>query len=187
MQMTIKDTKIPGCYEITPRIVRDERGVFVKTFHQEVFHQHNLTTNWREEYYSVSHRGVLRGLHFQLPPHDHEKLVYCTAGSVLDAAVDLRKGSPAYGRYVLLKLSAETGTMLYLPRGLAHGFYVQSDSATMVYKVSSVYAQDHDAGILWDSVGIPWPDNHPNLSQRDAHFPALGSFSSPFTYSGDGV
>ena len=186
MQMTVRETSIPGCREITSRIIRDERGVFVKTFHQEVFRQHNLNTEWREEYYSVSHRGVLRGLHFQLPPHDHEKLVYCTAGTVLDAVVDLRHGSPTYGCHLLVELSAEQGNILYLPRGLAHGFYVTSESATIMYKVSSVYAPDFDSGILWNSAGIPWPDDGPELSARDTGFSSMESFSSPFYYITDG-
>ncbi|KIE43356.1 dTDP-4-dehydrorhamnose 3,5-epimerase [Geobacter anodireducens] len=180
--MDFRETDIPGCVEITPRILRDERGTFVKTFHREMFAMQGLNTAWAEEYYSVSHRGVLRGLHFQLPPHDHDKLVYCTRGSVLDAALDLRRGSPTYGGHVLLELSATAGNMLYLPRGLAHGFYVQSESATLVYKVTSVYAPQHDAGILWNSAGIPWPDNAPTLSPRDAGFGSFNGFASPFEY-----
>ncbi len=183
--MDFRQTTIPGCYEIIPRILRDERGVFVKVFQEEVFKEHGLTTDWREEYYSVSRRRVLRGLHFQLPPHDHDKLVYCTAGVVLDAAVDLRKGSPAYGSHVILELSAEKGNMLYIPRGLAHGFYVTSASATMMYKVSSVYAPEYDSGILWNSAGIPWPDVHINISERDWNFYPLDRFESPFTYFSD--
>lgn len=128
--MDFRQTTIPGCYEIIPRILRDERGVFVKVFHEGVFEEHGLTTDWREEYYSISHRGVLRGLHFQLPPHDHDKLVYCTAGAVLDAVVDLRKGSQTYGSHVLQELSAEMGNMLYIPRSLAHDFYVTSNKMT---------------------------------------------------------
>jgi len=187
MQMTIREMTIPGCFEISPRIFRDERGVFVKTFHDEVFQRHDLTTKWCEEFYSVSCRGVLRGLHFQLPAHEQDKLVYCTAGAVLDAALDLRRGSPSYGCHLLLEVSAEAGNMLYLPRGLAHGFYVLSESATLVYKVSSVYSPEHDAGILWNSAGILWPDDTPRLSRRDARFPTLGNFSSPFHYNGDRI
>ena len=187
MQMTVREMTIPGCFEISPSISRDERGAFVKTFHQEVFQRHNLTTDWREEFYSVSSHGVLRGLHFQLPPHEHDKLVYCTAGAVLDAALDLRLGSPSYGCHILLELSAEAGNMLYLPRGLAHGFCVQSDSATLVYKVSSIHAPEHDTGILWNSAGIPWPDHNPRLSRRDARFATLANFSSPFHYDGDRI
>lgn len=182
MQITIRKTPIPGCREISTRILRDLRGVFVKTFHDEVFKEQGLTTDWREEYYSISRRGVLRGLHFQIPPHDHEKLVYCTAGTVFDAVVDLRNGSPSFGRHHVMELSAERGNMLYIPRGLAHGFYVTSDSATMMYKVSTVYAPEFDTGILWNSSEIPWPEEKPELSARDAEFPALENFSSPFIF-----
>ncbi|HOP41027.1 MAG TPA: dTDP-4-dehydrorhamnose 3,5-epimerase [Geobacteraceae bacterium] len=185
MQMRIKETTIPGCREIFPCILRDQRGAFVKTFHDEVFHSNGLATDWREEYYSVSRHGVLRGLHFQLPPHDHEKLVYCTAGSVIDAVVDLRKGSPTYGRHLIVKLSADQGNMLYIPRGLAHGFYVTDESATMLYKVSSVYSPEYDSGILWNSAGIPWPDDNPDISTRDAGFSSLDRFLSPFTFEGN--
>jgi dTDP-4-dehydrorhamnose 3,5-epimerase len=186
MQMSVKDTAIPGCREILPSIMGDHRGFFVKTFHEGIYRNYGLGTIWQEEYYSVSHRGVLRGLHFQLPPHDHEKLVYCTVGTVLDAVVDLRNGSPTFGRHLLLKLDAEQGNMLYIPRGLAHGFYVESGSATMMYKVSSVYAPEYDSGIHWNSAGIPWPDANPELSERDARFPGLADFSSPFKYEGCG-
>ncbi|MGA7829255.1 MAG: dTDP-4-dehydrorhamnose 3,5-epimerase [Geobacteraceae bacterium] len=184
--MTIKETIIPGCCEILPRIVRDHRGAFIKTFQEETFHEHRLNTHWCEEYYSVSRQGVLRGLHFQLPPHDHEKLVYCTAGTVLDAVVDLRNGSPTYGCHIAVKLDAERGNMLYLPRGLAHGFYVTSESATMMYKVSSAYSPEHDSGILWSSAGIPWGTIDPIISSRDIQHPALSDFSTPFRYSSQG-
>lgn len=180
--MIVKETTIPGCFEIIPRLLRDERGLFVKTYHQELFQQYNLNTNWCEEYYSKSYRGVLRGMHFQLPPYDLVKLVYCTDGAVLDAVVDLRKGSPAYGQHILLELNAEIGNILYLPRGLSHGFYVQSDSATILYKVSSVYAPQHDTGILWNSAGIKWPTKDPIISERDSMFPTLANFSSPFYF-----
>ena len=181
--MTFRETSLPGCYEITPPLLQDERGLFVKTFHHDLFEAHGLNTGWREEYYSVSRRRVLRGLHFQLPPHDHEKLVYCTAGTVLDAALDLRSDAPSYGSHIMLELSAEKGNMLYLPRGVAHGFYVLSESATMHYKVSTVYAPQHDAGIAWDSAEIPWPDPAPIVSRRDAAFEGFRDFVSPYRVS----
>ena len=184
--MNIKKTAIPGCFEIIPRIFRDHRGLLVKTFHEQLFRENDLNTSWREEYYSVSRGGVLRGLHFQRPPHDHVKMVYCAEGSVLDAVLDLRKGSPSYGRHILIELSSATGNMLYLPSGLAHGFYVTSETAVMMYKVSSVHAPDCDSGVLWNSAGIPWPDETPALSDRDARFPALENVSSPFSYRNDG-
>ena len=180
--MDILDTSLPGCFQIQPVVRADERGSFTKVFHEEIFRSAGLRTDFAEEYYSVSRRGVLRGLHFQLPPHDHAKLIYCTQGKVLDAALDLRRGSPTYGRHLTLELSQEQGNMLYLPAGLAHGFYTLSEQATMVYKVTSVYAPQHDGGVLWDSAGIAWPDTGPVLSQRDREFSALADFDTPFQY-----
>lgn len=178
--MDLRQTTLAGCYEIIPSFFCDERGSFVKTFHFDTFIKHGLNTEWKEEYYSVSKQGVLRGLHFQLPPHDHEKLVYCTAGCVFDVAVDLRVGSPSYGEHFQLELNAEKANMLYIPRGFAHGFCVKSESATMMYKVSSVYAPEHDGGILWSSVGIKWPEDKPVLSLRDSQFQDFSTFKSPF-------
>lgn len=180
--MDIINTRIPGCFELHPAPFRDERGVFVKTFHEDNYAQNGLETYFAEEYYSLSHRGVLRGLHFQLPPRDHTKLVYCVAGEVIDAVVDLRVGSPAYGKFETFNLSAEKANMIYIPPGLAHGFYVVSQSAIMMYKVTTVYSPEHDTGILWNSAGIPWPDMHPVVSKRDSEFIALVDFKSPFTY-----
>ncbi|MES2741352.1 MAG: dTDP-4-dehydrorhamnose 3,5-epimerase [Pseudomonadota bacterium] len=180
--MHILPTALPGCFQLVPNILRDTRGSFVKVFHEEVFRQHGLATAYAEEYYSVSRRGVLRGLHFQTPPMAHVKLVYCAQGAVLDAAVDLRAGSPTYGRHLLCELSADNGHMLYLAPGVAHGFYTLSEQALMVYKVTSTYSQPHDGGILWNSAGIAWPDAEPLLSVRDQHFTPLADFASPFTF-----
>jgi len=182
MMFEILLSKIPGCFELRPKMFEDVRGRFVKTFHKDFFLQHGLNTEWREEYYSTSSQGVLRGLHFQLPPHDHEKLVYCSHGEVLDAVVDLRVGSPTYGQYALFRLNSEEANMVYVPRGLAHGFFTLSKIATMMYKVASVYASQHDSGILWNSAGIEWPEKLPILSVRDAGFKKLADFESPFVY-----
>ena len=173
-------TELEGCYELRPIVRGDMRGRFVKTFHCSEFKSLGLPTEFKEEYYSVSCKGVLRGLHFQLPPMAHEKLVYCVAGKVLDVAVDLRKKSATYGRYHLFELDSERGNMAYLPKGMAHGFYTLSDTAIMMYKVTSEYAPECDAGILWDSVGIPWGAESPITSDRDKKFPTLAEFSSPF-------
>ena len=178
-------TAIPGCIELQPAVLADGRGAFVKTFRQDWFAEAGMRTDWVEQYYSVSEKGVLRGLHFQLPPHDHAKLVYCTAGEVMDVAVDLRVDSPTFGRHVCVTLSAGKGNMLYLESGLAHGFYTLSDSATMLYSVTSVHAPGHDAGIRWDSAGIPWPDGNPRLSERDQALPPLREFASPFRFRTD--
>jgi dTDP-4-dehydrorhamnose 3,5-epimerase len=181
--MEIKESCISGCLEITSHIHYDERGFFVKTFNYDIFSMSGLISEWKEDYYSVSKKGVLRGLHFQMPPYDHEKMVYCTEGSVLDAVVDLRSGSPTYGWHVLFEVSEEKANMIYIPRGLAHGFYVLSERATMVYKVSSVYAPEYDSGIHWKSAGIPWPDDKPIISKRDNGFEQFRYFNSPFYWS----
>jgi dTDP-4-dehydrorhamnose 3,5-epimerase len=166
-QFELIATGLPGCLEIRPRLFADARGRFVKVFHRAAFASAGLATEFAEEYYSVSRRGVIRGLHFQRPPRDHAKLVYCVAGRVQDAVVEL---------------SAEVGNMLYIPNGLAHGFCVLSDAATLVYKVTSVYSSEHDAGIRWDSAGIPWAETAPILSERDRQHPALVDFATPFIY-----
>ena len=174
---------IPGCFEIQPTVLKDERGLFVKTFHEQIFAEHGLETHFSEIYYSRSYKGVLRGLHFQVPPHDHAKLIYCLVGKVKDVVVDLRVGSPTYGKFASFILSAETANMIYVPRGLAHGFYTLSDSAIMVYNVTSVYSPQHDTGIRWDSVGIDWPSDKPIISERDGRFVPLADFESPFRFA----
>jgi dTDP-4-dehydrorhamnose 3,5-epimerase len=182
-KMEIRETEIPGCYEVQPRLLKDDRGVFVKTFHAEEFRSLGLCADWKEQYYSASNQGVLRGLHFQHPPHDHAKLVYCTIGSVEDVVLDIRAGSPTYGKSIVLELSAAKGNMIYLPKGLAHGFCTPSEPATLVYNVSSIYEPDADSGIRWDSIGVRWSIRSPLLSNRDLTFPALDEFQSPFHYS----
>ena len=182
MQLEITETAIPGCYELQPRVASDSRGAFVKTYHVDSFRAVGLRTDWTEQYYTTSGPGVLRGLHFQLPPDDHAKLVYCISGRVFDAAVDLRIGSPSYGECVTLELSAERGNMLYLPTGLAHGFCTQDQPATLVYNVTSVYQLASVTGIRWDSAGIPWPLTEPLISERDQAFVMVAEFKSPFVY-----
>jgi len=176
----LKPSKLTGCFEIQPKVFDDARGRFVKVFHEKLFAEQGLETNFAEEYYSVSHKNVVRGLHFQLPPMDHVKMVYCVQGEVMDAVVDLRLGSPTYGQYALFHLSAAKANSIYIPKGMAHGFCTLSEQAIMVYKVSTIYSPAHDAGILWNSVGITWPISLPILSARDQSFPALADFQAPF-------
>ena len=172
--------RIPGCVELTATKRSDNRGFFVKTVHETFFAQNGLVGRFKEQFYSMSTKGCLRGMHFQTPPHDHEKLVFCVTGSVLDVVVDLRVGSPTYGQADSVILSADQCNQLYIPRGLAHGFYVLSTSATMIYNVASEYAPANDAGIHWSSVPFDWPDKNPIHSERDAAFPRLVDFHSPF-------
>lgn len=182
MELNIKESKISGCYKLNPKIISDNRGVFVKTFHEHIFTQAGLETCFAEEYYSVSHKGVLRGLHFQTPPKEHTKIVYCVYGEVMDVVVDLRVGSPTYGKYDVFDLNSEKANMLYIPKGLAHGFYVKSNSAVLMYKVTTIYSPENDTGIRWDSVGIPWPIDNPIISERDRMLPKFEDIHNIFAY-----
>lgn len=178
----VRDTIIPGCYELVPQTRPDSRGKFVKTFHADFFDDIGIDPSFREHFYTVSHKGVLRGLHFQTPPSDHGKLVFVTAGIVLDVVTDVRIGSPAYGKHVVFELTARRANQVYMPSGCAHGFYTVSRSSTMVYNVTSVYDPERDTGIRWDSVGINWPDATPLISERDSCLPPFSEFESPFAF-----
>ncbi len=181
--MKIISTKISGCYEIFPVIHKDRRGVFVKTFHYPTFKEFGLNTIFKEEYYSTSYKNVIRGLHFQLPPHDHIKLVYCISGIVKDVVVDLRLDSPTYGKHLSINLSSEIGNMVYIPKGMAHGFCSLSRTSTLVYKASTIYRPDKDTGIKWDSAGIAWPNKDTIVSKRDKLFLTLEEFKTPFVFN----
>lgn len=173
-------TTLEGCYQVCPFLAQDERGTFVKTFHMERFSAVGLPTEWREEYYSSSRKGVMRGMHFQTPPHDHEKLVYCIQGRVLDVVVDLRKNSNTYGHHFAVELDAAHGRGLMIPKGMAHGFLALTAEVLMTYKVTSVYAPESDAGIRWDSFGFDWGVDQPIVSARDRAHPTFTDFASPF-------
>ena len=175
-------TNIPGCYEVQPNIMDDNRGRFVKVFHADWFTEHEMATDFREEYYSHSQLGVVRGMHIQTPPADHVKLVYCVAGEVFDVLLDLRIGSPTFLQAQSFVLSAARGNYLYIPKGVAHGFCVTSATATLVYKVTATYQPMHDTGVLWSSVDMDWPTATPIISERDLSFLPLSQFHSPFKY-----
>jgi len=182
--MDFTELNISGCYWGNAKILKDDRGCFVKTYQESNYQKNGIPLDFKEEYYSVSNAGVVRGMHFQTPPHDHVKMVYCSKGAVLDAFVDLRKGSPTYLRAGTLKLSSENANILILAKGIAHGFCSLHDGTTMVYKTTSEYAPDSDGGILWNSCGIDWPDvAKPDLlSDRDKSLISLSEFNTPFTY-----
>lgn len=178
--MTFKTTKISGLFILECRRFEDARGTFVKTFHEGIFADQGISFASREEFYSSSRKGVLRGMHFQTPPAQHAKLVTCLSGAVLDVAVDLRKGSETYGQWEAVELSAANHLAFYIPEGLAHGFLSLQEESLMHYAVSSVHSPNEDSGILWNSFGFEWPSGAPLISTRDASFPALADFESPF-------
>jgi len=180
--MELIESPLQGCFEIQNRRLEDERGLFIKTFHKPTFERLGLHTDFPEEYYSISKKGVIRGMHFQLPPHDHVKLVYCSSGSVMDVVVDLRKGSPTFGKHAVFEVTSEKNNMVYIPKGMAHGFCALTKQAIMHYKVSTVYAPESDGGIRWDSFDMDWLVSDPIISERDKELPTLAKFISPFTF-----
>lgn len=181
--MRLKSTKIPGCFELKMFKHTDRRGAFVKAIHSSTLRKWGLECTFRESFYSVSHRGVLRGMHFQMPPADGAKLVYCLSGEVLDVALDLRVGSPSFGHAIRIVLTPEQPTALYIPSGVAHGFLTISGPATLVYNVEAEYFEDLDAGIRWDSFGMNWGVEQPIISDRDLSLPSFSSFRSPFRFA----
>jgi dTDP-4-dehydrorhamnose 3,5-epimerase len=184
----LEETGIPGCFTIKAPVFADARGSFVKTFQNPQHEAAGLRTDWREEYFTTSHEGVLRGMHFQVPPADHAKMVNCVRGEVLDVVIDLRHGSPTYGEYRSFTLSETCGTGVYIPSGCAHGFLSLGSTSTMYYKVTSVHSPAHDAGIAWNGFGFDWPSESPILSERDQRHPPLSGFNSPFRFiAGDNI
>lgn len=180
--MDIEPTAIPGCYVLQARVAHDLRGTFTKTFHTPRFKELGLRTDWREEYFSLSNKGVVRGMHFQTPPAEHAKTVFCLLGEVIDVVVDLRRGSPTFGIAHGFTLSAQNGRGLYLPTGCAHGFASPRETSGMYYKVTSVHSPEHDAGIAWNSIDFDWPVEQPATSERDGRHPRLADFDSPFVF-----
>ena len=158
----------------------DNRGLFVKTFHDTTLQEQGIDFLLKESYFSLSKKDVIRGMHFQLPPHQHSKIVFCPQGAILDVVVDLRKDSPAYGQWKAEVLSAENHHAFYIPEGFAHGFKALTDDAMTYYLVSSEYSREHDAGIRYDSIGFDWGVDNPVLSERDLSFLPLQDFKLPF-------
>ena len=180
--MRLEETAIPGCFMVHAENHRDERGTLAKTYHAGVCAAAGLPLTIAEQFHSWSRRGVLRGMHLQGPPAHGTKLVVCLVGEVLDAVLDLRRGSPAYGRHATAELLGERCDGVLIPGGVAHGFYVTAESALLTYSCSYAHDSQLDIGVRWDSAGIPWPVSDPILSARDKALPALSEFESPFAF-----
>ncbi len=172
---------IPGVFVYQSFCAADERGMFVKTYHVDWASRLGLEFEFREEFYSVSMRGVLRGMHFQTPPYAHQKLVYCISGRILDVLVDLRCGE-GFGQVWSRELSATSPEVLWVPPGIAHGFLSLEDNSIVVYKTDCEYAPSNDGGIHWNSFGFSWPETIVPIvtSDRDKQHPKLNEFVSPF-------
>ena len=178
--MEIIPTTLEGVKILRPRIFSDVRGTFVKTFHAPGFQAAGLDFVPQEEFFSVSRSSVVRGMHFQLPPHSQARLVTCLTGKILDVIVDLRRHAPTYGRTWSHALNAGTRELLFVPEGFAHGFLSLADDTLVSYVASRPHSPAHDAGIAWNSIGFDWPVPAPILSERDQKFPLLRDFLSPF-------
>lgn len=180
--MNLVDEPLPGLKILKPFVHSDERGEFVKPFNEVQLANHGINITLREEFFSSSSAGVIRGMHFQIPPFAHQKIVYCISGAVLDVVLDLRKSSPTYGHHAAFELSANNRHVVSIPIGFAHGFMSLEDHSTLIYKTDVVYSSDHDAGILWNGFGYEWPVvmDPPIVSVRDSQFPPLSGVNSPF-------
>lgn len=179
----IIESRIPGCFEIELRKLSDNRGFFTKTFHEILSKELNINTHFAEEYFSVSAKHVLRGMHFQTPPRAIDKSMFCVSGKVTDYVADLRKGSPTFGEWASFEFDAETPKFVFVPQGLAHGFFVHSDSAIMQCKSSGVYDAPTDVTISYKSFGFAGDIKDPILSERDQNAVLLENFNNPFQYS----
>ncbi len=185
--MEIIRTAIEGVVIIEPRIFSDSRGYFFESYSKREFDEKVRPINFVQDNESCSTKGVMRGLHFQRPPFTQSKLVRCVKGSVLDVAVDIRKGSPTYGQHVAVELTEDNHRQFFVPRGFAHGFAVLSDIAIFQYKCDNYYAPQADGGIAItdSSLGIDWQLNINDviLSEKDMKHPFLVDFDSPFDYN----
>lgn len=185
--MQTETTALPGLLIITPDVFTDERGYFLESF-QEKRYQEILGADTRfvQDNLSCSKRGVLRGLHYQVPPFEQGKLVSVLRGRVLDVAVDIRFGSPTYGQYVAVELSADNHKQFWIPPGFAHGFVALEDDTLFAYKCTNTYSKEHDRGVRWNdpAIGIDWGVTDPIVSEKDGKQPVLADIPREFVFNG---
>lgn len=185
--MEVIKTPIEGLLIVEPRIFGDKRGYFFESFNANEFAEKTgLQVNFVQDNESMSHYGVLRGLHFQKPPYTQRKLVRVVKGRVLDVAVDIRVGSPTYGQYFSVELTGENHRQFFIDRGFAHGFSVLSDEVIFQYKCDEFYAPQSEGAVAWNDpqIGVDWqlPADKVLLSEKDSHHPLLSDFQSPFRF-----
>ena len=186
-RMKYIQTEIAGLWIIEPKVLSDSRGYFMESFKQEVFNQNVGKVDFIQENESGSSRGVLRGLHYQLAPYSQAKLVRVIEGTVLDVAVDLRKGSPTFGKYMAVELSGQNKRQFYITQGFAHGFHVLSERAIFTYKVDNPYMPSHERSLRFDDpqIGIDWQITDPEnviLSEKDKNAPLLAEADINYIY-----
>jgi dTDP-4-dehydrorhamnose 3,5-epimerase len=184
MPFQFQRLEIPGLILVQARAARDERGYFLETYKHSAFAADGIVGTFLQDNHSHSVRGILRGLHYQKPPRAQAKLVMALRGEIFDVAVDIRRGSPTFGKWLGCVLSSDNFHMLYIPAGFAHGFCALSDEADVIYKVTDEYAPDCERGILWNdpAIGIQWPVAQPFVSPRDARLPLLQDAEADFVF-----
>lgn len=175
MPFKFESLGIEGLVLVKPEVFGDERGFFLESYKKDDFEKAGILSQFVQHNHSGSAKGVLRGLHFQLEPFPQAKLVSCVRGEIFDVAVDLRRSSPTFGRYVSVILSEKNRYELYVPRGFAHGFQVLSEWGEVIYSVDNLYSRECEAGVLWSDaeLGIQWPIENPILSEKDKKWPTL--------------
>jgi dTDP-4-dehydrorhamnose 3,5-epimerase/CDP-3, 6-dideoxy-D-glycero-D-glycero-4-hexulose-5-epimerase len=178
--MKIENTFIKELKVLRPDKIHDARGFFIKTFNEVWFKTNDLVSDFKENYFSVSHKNVIRGMHFQLPPAAHTKLVFLNSGSVIDVVLDLRKNSATFGKHFSINISMDAPAIMYIPVGCAHGFLSLEDNTIVSYLQTSVYDNQFDEGVKWNSFGMNWIINNPIISLRDNAFKDFKNFNSPF-------
>jgi dTDP-4-dehydrorhamnose 3,5-epimerase len=184
MPFKFKRLGIPEVILVEAQAFSDQRGHFMESFKESDFNANGIKTRFVQDNYSHSTKDVLRGLHYQKAPKAQTKLVMAITGKIFDVAVDIRKGSPTYGKWVGEILSDENHRLLYVPEGFAHGFYVLTDKADVLYKVSSEYSPDHERGILWNDpeLAIKWSSDKPIMINKDQQLPQLKEADNNFVY-----
>lgn len=183
--MKVEPTAIPDVLLITPQIFGDERGFFLETYAKKRYREAGITASFVQDNLSQSKKGALRGFHWQAPPHTQGKLISVVQGRVLDVALDIRVGSPTFGKHVAIELNSEKRQQLWIPEGFAHAFLILEDDTIFTYKATNLYAPDYDRGIIWNDpdVGVEWPTDNPTLSEKDLVLPLFKDVHSEFTYT----
>jgi len=184
MPFTFKSLEIPELVLIEPGVFEDVRGFFMETYKMPDFADANIKASFVQDNHSCSAKGILRGLHYQNPPFAQGKLVRVVRGEIFDVAVDIRKGSPTWCKWVAVILSEENKNILYVPIGFAHGFYILSEVADVIYKTTNIYSAEAEAGIIWndEDLNIEWPFKQPILSDKDKKWPSLKNADIRFYY-----
>jgi len=185
MGFSFKRLKIPDLVLIEPAVFSDQRGFFMETYKYPDFAKFGIDCSFHQDCFSLSEKkGVIRGLHYQKIPMEQGKLVWVSSGEVFDVVVDIRKGSPYYGKWLSIILSEENKRILYIPEGFAHGFCTLLDMSSVVYKCTNIYSEQDYRGIIWKdpAIGIDWPIKNPVISDKDARLPALDKADNNFVY-----